>query len=440
MGPKPRAVLPVARGPTRMELTFVVRVRDVITDAESRMNRPDTNSVRPYAFIVSFGVVSMLMDVVYQGALAVQGPLLASLGANALVIGIVSGLGEATALGGRLFSGPLADRSGRYWAFAIGGYATTALAVPAMGFVGSLVGVSALVIVERLGKSLRTPSRDTMISHAAAAVGRGKGFALHEVMDQIGAIGGPVAVSLLLGATAGDYRVALGVLIIPGLAAIGVLLVLRHRVPQPSVYEHVEAAVASQEPGYSAAGRPKKRSALPRVFWLYCAGCATMLVGVATFGVISFHLVSTGLADDAFVPAIYAIAMAVDGAFAALTGVLYDKLGTRVLLCLPVVCALIPLFAYAQSLALVIVGIMLWGVSLGIQESTMRAAVADIVPTAHRATAYGLFSVSVGIGSLLGGVVAGVLYTISVPLLIVCVLAIEAAALVLIVLALRSGS
>ena len=48
--------------------------------------------------------------------------------------------------------------------------------------------------------------------------------------------------------------------------AIGVLLVLRHRVPQPSVYEHVEADIASQEPGYSAAGRPKKRSALPRVF------------------------------------------------------------------------------------------------------------------------------------------------------------------------------
>lgn len=122
-----------------MELTFVVRVRDVITDAERKKNRPKTKSVRPYAFIVSFGVVSMLVDVVYQGALAVQGPLLASLGANALVIGIVSGLGEATALGGRLFSGPLADRSGRYWAFAIDGYATTALAVPAMGFAGGVV-------------------------------------------------------------------------------------------------------------------------------------------------------------------------------------------------------------------------------------------------------------------------------------------------------------
>lgn len=143
----------------------------------------------------------------------------------------------------------------------------------------------------------------------------------------------------------------------------------------------------------------------------------------------------------AFIVSFGVVSMLMDVVYqGALTGVLYDKLGTRALLCLPVVCALIPLFAYAQSLALVIVGTMLWGASLGIQESTMRAAVADIVPTARRATAYGFFSVSVGISSLLGGVVAGALYTISVPLLIVRTLSIEAAAFALIVAALYSGS
>ena len=116
---------------------------------------------------------------------------------------MVSGLGEATALVGRLFSGPLADRTGRYWLLAILGYAATAVAVPAMGFIGSLAGVSALVVFERFGKSLRTPSRDAMLSHAASAVGTGKGFALHEVLDQIGAFAGPLATSALLSATAG---------------------------------------------------------------------------------------------------------------------------------------------------------------------------------------------------------------------------------------------
>ena len=149
-----------------------------------------------------------------------QGPLLSSFGANAFVVGLVSGLGEATALGGRLFSGPLADRTGRYWSFAILGSAATAIAVPAMGFAGSLVAVAALVIFERLGKSIRTPSRDAMISHASSAVGRGKGFAMHEVMDQIGAMAGPLAVPALLRLTGNDYRVALGLLVIPGIAAI----------------------------------------------------------------------------------------------------------------------------------------------------------------------------------------------------------------------------
>ena len=428
------------------------------------MKNSATAGVGPYAFIVSFGLVSMLMDTVYEGALAVQGPLLASLGASALVVGIVSGLGEATALAGRLFSGPLADRTGRYWLFAILGYAITACAVPAMGFAGSLIGVSALVVIERFGKSLRTPSRDAMMSHAAAAW-RGKGFALHEVMDQIGAMAGPLAVAALLTATGNDYRVALGILIIPGLAAIGVLLALRHRVPRPAIYEQLHAEQAQQDPQQDeptqqnsqrawknqqnqqmesdavlstvakskSAAAKTQRATLPRVFWAYSIGCAVVLIGVATFGVVSYHIVSTGLASDALVPALYAVAMVVDGIFAALTGVLYDRLGTKVLLCLPVVCALIPLFAYANDLAWITVGVVLWGASLGIQESTMRAAVADIVPTSQRATAYGIFSVFVGAGALLGGVIAGGVYTVSPQLLAGLVIAIEAVAFVLLV-------
>lgn len=386
--------------------------------------------MKPYAFIVSFGVVSMLMDTVYEGALAVQGPLLASLGASAFIVGLVSGLGEATALAGRLFSGPLADRTGRYWTFAILGYAATALAVPAMGFVGSLVGVSALVIFERFGKSLRTPSRDAMLSHAASAVGRGKGFALHEVMDQIGAVGGPLAVAALLSATGNDYRVALGLLIIPGIIAIGVLLALRHRVPNPAVYENADNA----SPGTSKpAGLPR----LPRIFWTYTLACGIMLVGVATFGVISFHMVSTGLADDALVPVLYAVAMGVDAVFAAITGTLYDKFGPRVLLALPFVCASIPFLAYTQSLAFVIAGIALWGASLGIQESTMRAAVAGLVPSNQRASSYGMFSVVIGIGQLAGGIAAGALYEISPAAIIVFSCIVEAVAFTLLISALR---
>ncbi len=435
-------------------------------------------SVKPYAFIVGFGVVSMLMDVVYEAAISVQGPLLASLGASAFIVGLVSGLGEATALAGRLFSGPLADRTGRYWLFAILGYAATAVAVPAMGFVGSLGAVAFLVVFERFGKSLRTPSRDAMLSHAASAVGRGKGFALHEVMDQIGAMAGPLMVAALLSATNNDYRVALGVLIIPGTAAICVLLALRHRVPRPQVFETQDvaadrgsegrepavadsaasdsgavgsaavasaaaAAVATTDESSSATAAttaddpsqaPTRRVAmrqLPHLFWLYTAACGIMLAGVATFGVLSFHMINVGLADDAAVPVIYAVAMGIDAVFAAISGVLYDKLGTRVLLVLPFLCVAIPFFAYTENLVAVIVGVVLWGASLGIQESTMRAAVSEMVNVRLRATAYGMFSVAVGIGSLVGGVVAGALYDVSVPALIGYAVCVEAVAFVL---------
>lgn len=391
------------------------------------------SSVGPYAFIVSFGFVSMFMDVVYQGALAVQGPLLASLGASALIVGIVSGLGEATALAGRLFSGPLADRTGRYWAFAIFGYAATAVAVPAMGFVGSLLGVSLLVIFERFGKSLRTPSRDAMLSHAASAVGRGKGFALHEVMDQIGAMGGPLIAAALLSFTGNDYRVALGALVVPGIIAICVLLVLRTRVPNPALYEDSQPAVEKGDEPQQAKDAKKGKSPLPRLFWTYSFACGIMLAGVATFGVLSYHMVSTGMLDDAAAPLLYALAMGVDAVFAAVTGVLYDRFGPKTLLALPFLCAAIPLFSYSGSVAAVVVGVVLWGASLGIQESTMRAAVAGMIPASRRATAYGMFSVTVGIGGLVGGVVAGALYDVSIPALIGYAIVIEVVALALLV-------
>lgn len=387
-------------------------------------------SLKPYGFIVGFGVVSMLMDTVYEGALATQGPLLASLGASALVVGVVSGLGEATALAGRLFSGPMADRTGRYWAFAILGYAATAVAVPSMGFAGSVAGVAALVILERFGKSLRTPSRDTMLSHAASATGRGRGFALHEVFDQIGAVAGPLIVAALLNVTNNDYRIALGVLVIPGALAICVLLALRHRVPDPAVFEAASANPPEVE-NSQASNAVTKGGRLPRKFWLYAVACAIMLAGVATYGVLSYHMVSTNLTSDAMVPVIYAVAMGIDALFAALSGMLYDRIGTKAMRVLPFVCAAIPLFAYADKLELVAIGVALWGASVGIQESTMKAAVADMAAAGQRATAYGVFSVMVGVGGLVGGVMAGWLYGVSLAALVTYTLVIETIAFAL---------
>lgn len=379
-------------------------------------------------FIVGFGLVSMLMDVVYEGALSVQGPLLASLGASAAAVGLISGLGEATSLAGRLVTGPLADCVGRYWLFAIVGYAITALAVPAMGWAGSVGAVGALIVVERLGKAVRTPSRDAMLSHASAAVGRGKGFALHELMDQIGATLGPLIVSGILFVTGGAYDRALGVMILPAAAAIAVLAFLRHRNPDPARFEEAAAgeadgslALAATGDASGAAARNGAVSAedapaasgfrgLPRQFWEYSLFCGLCLVGVATFAVLSFHMVGAGVSDAA-VPVLYAVAMLVDGVAALATGSLYDRIGPKTLLALPVLSAFVPVFAFSGSVPVMVVGVVLWGATTGVQESTMRAYVADLLPTTMRATGYGSFALVTGIGTMFGGIIAGWLYS-----------------------------
>ncbi|CAK7283694.1 MFS transporter [Streptomyces misionensis] len=375
----------------------------------------------PWRFVVWFGTVSLLADVVYEGARSITGPLLASLGASALLVGVVTGAGEAAALGLRLVSGPLADRTGRFWGLAIGGYALTVVSVPLLGVAGVLWAACVLVIAERVGKAVRSPAKDTLLSHAAAATGRGRGFAVHEALDQIGALVGPLLVAGVLALTGDDYGPALGVLALPGLAVLLVLWWLRARVPSPREYER-ETGAAAPEPG---AGR------LPRAFWTYAAFTAVTTSGFAPFGVLSYHLVQRHLLTAAWVPVLYAAAMAVDAVAALATGWLYDRIGPRVLVALPVLTAAVAALAFTGTAPVAAAGALVWGAAMGIQESTLRATVADLVPAGRRATAYGLFAGAVGAGSLVGGALTGGLYGYSIPLLVTVVVAVQVLAVAL---------
>ena len=178
---------------------------------------------------------------------------------------------------------------------------------------------------------------------------------------------------------------------------------------------------------------------LPRPFWIYTGFCGLVLAGVGTFGVMSFHMVSANIVSAPTAAVLYAVAMGVDGVFALITGSIYDKVGVRVLFVLPVVSAIVPFFAFGDSLASVIAGVVLWGASLGIQESTMRAAVADMVPGCKRATSYGMFSVFMGVGSFVGAGVTGALYVHGQAAIVVYALVLEAAASALLLLALHGA-
>ncbi|MFE2493086.1 MFS transporter [Streptomyces scopuliridis] len=401
--------------------------RPVVPEPESTAVRRE---LRPWRFVVAFGTVSLLADFVYEGARSVTGPLLASLGASALVVGVVTGVGEAAALVLRLVSGPLADRTRRFWTWTIAGYALTVVTVPLLGLAGTLWVASVLVIAERVGKAVRSPAKDTLLSHATTATGRGRGFAVHEAMDQVGALLGPLVVAGVLAATGGDYAPALGVLAAPGVAALAVLVWLRARVPDPTVYE--PAATPEPEPGPAPRADGKALSVrLPREFWVYAAFAGATLAGFATFGVLSYHLVERQLLPTAAVPVLYAAAMGVDALAALATGWAYDRIGPRVLTVLPFLAMAMVVLAFTDTTGLVIGGVLLWGAAMGVQESTLRATVADLVPPGRRATAYGLFAAVIGSAMLLGGVLAGALYAYSIPVLIGVTVAVQVLALVL---------
>lgn len=386
----------------------------------------------PWRTVVGFGVVSLTADMVYEGARSVTGPLLALLGASALVVGLVTGAGEAVALVLRLFTGSWADRSGRYWSLTLAGYALTAVCVPLLAVTPFLGGAGlavacVLVLAERTGKAVRSPAKSTLLAAAASKVGMGKGMAVHKALDQSGAVAGPLLVAGVA-ALAGALWPAFAVLVVPGALAIVVLLVLRRRVDPPAA-----RARPVPEPAEVAQDAPR----LPRAFWLFAASAGAATAGLVTFGVISFHLTQDRVVPVAAVPLVYAAAMGAEALAALATGWAYDRVGGRVLLVLPLLVALVPPLAFTGSALVAVVGVLIWGAANGLQDSTVKALVADLVPSGRRATAYGVFAAVQGGAAVAGGALAGALYERSLPALVVVVGATQVVALVLLVTTLR---
>lgn len=386
------------------------------------MNKTDDRLISAWRFIVWFGIVSLFADFVYEGARAVTGPFMAHLGASALLVGIVTGAGEALALAGRLVTGPLVDRTKAYWPLAILGYLLTIISVPLLGVATTVLAASILIIAERAGKAVRSPGKDVMLSHATASMGRGKGFAVHEALDQIGAVAGPLVIALVLALTHNNYHWGFSVLIVPGLISLGVLIMLRKRVPDPSLYD-------KKADKTFALGASNIRS-FPKEFWSYLLFTVIATAGFATFGVLSYHLVKQHVVSTPIIPLIYALTMGAAALMSLMSGLLYDRIGRRSLFLVPILTAIIPVLAFKDSALLAIIGILFWGFVMGIQESTMRAAVADIIPTQIRGTAYGIFALGFGVASLAGGALVGYLYGKSIHELIFTVSIIEALALV----------
>jgi MFS family permease len=407
--------------PLRSTVRIVTAVSPAVTNART---------LGPWRAILGFGLVSLAADMVYEGARSITGPLLAGLGASALVVGVVTGAGEAAALLFRLVSGPLADRTARYWALTITGYGLTAVCVPLLALAPALGGAglavaAVLIVTERIGKAIRSPAKSALLAEAAGSVGRGRGFAVHKALDQVGAFAGPLLVAALIALSAGAVWPALAALAIPGAAAMILLIWLRRRFP------------VSLEPRAAGATSSFDRAGLPRRFHWFAGAAGLATGGLVTFGLISYHASRTGQIPVALVPVLYAGAMAA-GALAALaSGQLYDRWGARVLYALPALAATTPALALSGSGAAIITGTLLWGAATGVQDSTVKALVADLVPAPRRATAYGVFAAVQGVAALAGGLLAGALYEHSLTVLAVVLAGAQVASAVLLTVTLR---
>lgn len=365
------------------------------------MESTNSASRRAYVFVFLIGVLSFFSDFTYEGARSVLGPYLASLQASALAVGVVTGFGELAGYGLRLFSGRLADASGRFWLISIIGYLLQMSAVPALCLTSTWPQAAVLIILERVGKAIRNPPRDVMLSHAAHDVGGyGWVFGLHEALDQLGALFGPLAVSAIL-AWHGSYREAFAVLAIPALLNIGFVFLARWRYPTPENMEKRFDRTSSDH--------------LPQVFWLYLAGAGLVALGFADYPVIAYHFSRAHTVPTQWIAIFYAIAMGVGGGGSLIVGRLFDRYGFRVLVVLTLLSALFAPLVFLGQFWGAMLGAALWGLGMGVHESIIPAAVAPMVPDRHRASAFGLFTAGYGVFWFIGSTVIGALYGLSIP-------------------------
>lgn len=376
-------------------------------------------------FIILFGVVSLFSDMTHEGASSIRGAYMTLMGAGAGVIGFISGLGEMVGYSLRYVFGRIADKTKKYWPMTIIGYILDVLAVPALALVGEHGWIAAciLLVIQRTGKAIKKPSKDTIMSFAASQTGIGKSFGLQELLDQIGAFLGPLLLYFVMVFKGGDdlfhtYASCFGILAIPGFITILLLLYTRKRFPNPENFE------------------PEPKEYVPfhlkKSFVLYIAGISLFAFGFINYSLIIMHVskvytgLSVGLAETGSVvttgnlPLLYAGAMLVDALSALFFGYLYDRIGIWSLMISTMLSSVFSIFVFAlHSEVSLLVGIALWGVGMGAEESILKAAVTSMVPKNSRATGYGIFELSFGIFWFLGSWLMGVLYDISLSSMVV---------------------
>ena len=351
-----------------------------------------------FAFVFTMGIVNLFGDTTYEGGASINGQFLGSLGASAAAISIIAGAGEFLGYSLRSVSGWIADRSGRYWPVTIVGFAINLFAVPAMALAGNWYVAGALILAERIGRAIRKPTVEAMLSYSTGQLGTGWVYALNTALDETGATIGPLLIALALFRGV-SYRTSYSLLVISAVLALVALIIARIVFPVPSTLEERDRATADR---------------FTPAFWLYMMAAACFGAGLMSFEFISFHLAAHRVVSATWIPAFLGISTGF-GVLANLAlGRLYDRAGTRAIVGAVFVSALFSPFVFLGSFGVALFGMLLWGVGYATQDTLFKALVADRLPNGRRNFAFGIFYTGYGGGWLVGSVATGLLYHVSV--------------------------
>lgn len=369
------------------------------TDMLSRLR----NASPAVVFVVLMGIVSLFADMTHEGARSIYGAYLPLLGASATALGFATGFGECIGYALRLATGIIADKTKHYWGMTMLGYGVNMVAIPFLALVpeNGWFWACLLIILERTGKAIRQPAKNTLLSFAATRVGVGKAFAVQEFLDQIGAFLGPVFLFGILWFKSDAeprtaYALCFAALGIPALLTMAWLFLARRHFPDPG---HFEEAGARQNSGANRSG-----------FLLYIFGIMFFALGFVDFPLITLHVSRQNVKGDAL-PLLYALAMLADAFAALLFGWLYDRFRFKTLIFSGLMAAFFPIFVFCSaSLGSILVGVALWGIGMGAQESILKAAVVTLTSKEKRSTNFGIFESCFGLSWFLGSWLMGWLY------------------------------
>lgn len=376
------------------------------------------------AFITLMGIVSLFSDMTHEGARSILGEYLNLAGATGATIGFVSGVGELCGYSLRLLSGIFADKTKKYWTLVIAGYTLQVLAIPALALIpqNGWIIACGLVILERVGKAIKKPAKNTLVSFAASEIGTGKGFAYQEFLDQLGAFLGPVMLFFIAAVKGTDnlfstYRICFALLGIPAVITSSLVVLAKAKYPHPEMFEKAQAATEEFHTQKS--------------FVLYMIAICLFAFGFADFTLITLHAAKMEAFPASTLSLLYAAAMAVDAFAALFFGWLFDRIGLKALMLSTLCSAFFSCFIFLTGDPVLMgVGIVLWGVGMGAQESIMKAAVSKIIPSSMRSTGFGIFETGFGIAWFLGSWLLGALYDTNPGWLVVVSVSVQILAIV----------